>query len=204
MNKLTIPAENHDLAALVQKNDRRFYTKWLVLTAVCLVPAVAFFKPAMNHYGIPVAILLLLGFVIFPFFACGGWDFLTDRDVVGTVEHMEFSVRLEMYRTSGAGVVKGTRKGYHTRSQGARQTNYCRVTVLTHEGSAKTLTLRLPGDSESFPLRVGDSIVKYHGLPFPAVVGCRTPLCTVCGSMDDDGKGECRACGCSLIVLPLD
>ena len=204
MNQPTIPAENSDLIALVEKNRRRFLTKWLVLTAVFLVPAVAFFRPAANLYGIPVAILLLLGFVIFPFFACGGWDRITDQGFCGTVEKLDFSVRVEMHGNTGNVTVKNTAGHKRLVRAGAGQANYCKVSVLTDEGDFKTLTLRLPGDSESFPLREGDRIVKYRGLPFPAVVGCKTPLCAACGFLDDDGKGECRCCGSSLIVLPRE
>ena len=82
--------------------------------------------------------------------------------------------------------------------------NYCTLHVTTDEGSFKALTLRLPGDAEDFPLKVGDRIVKYRGLPFPAVAGCKTPFCVVCGRVDDDGKGTCRTCDSSLIVLPND
>ena len=88
----SLPAENHDLITLVVSNRRRFIRKWLLLTAVFLIPAVAFFRPAAGLYGVPVAILLLLGFVIFPFFACGGWDVITDQAFTGTVESMKFSV----------------------------------------------------------------------------------------------------------------
>ena len=203
MKTPTIPRGNPDLIALVQKNDRRFFTKWLILTAVFLIPAILFFKPAADQYGVPVAILMLLGFVIFPFFACGGCDHFTDRSFTGTVENLDFSVRIEMHDTMGIGTVKGTRRG-KPKLRSAQQANYCRVTVSTDQDSIKIFTVRLPGDSEAFPLKVGNRIVKYRGLPYPAIVGCKTPLCTVCGHVDDDGKGECRTCGCSLIVLPLD
>jgi hypothetical protein len=204
VNKPTIPQENSDLLSLVNRNDRRFLVKWLIFTALCLIPAIAVFPYASAYYGVPVALLLLLGFIVFPFLICGGWDVLTDRGFSGTVESLDFSVRLEMHRTSGVSAIKGTRKGYHSRSQDARQTNYCAVLVTTDEGKTQTLTLRLPGDTDAFPLKAGDRIVKYRGLPYPAIVGCKTPFCAVCGNVDDDGKGECRSCGCSLIVLPPD
>lgn len=203
MKTPVIPAENTDLISMVKDRDRRFLLKWLITTALTAILAAVCFRPAANRYGVPVAILMALGFVILPFFACGGWRWITDRGFSGTVEDLDFSVRLEMHDRMGAGFVRGTRKGY-THSRGAAQANYCRVTVSTDQDSIKTLTLRLPGDSEAFPLRIGDRIVKYRGLPYPAIVGCKRPLCTVCGSMDDDGKGECRGCGYSLIVLPLD
>jgi hypothetical protein len=199
----TLPAENTDLISLVKERDRRFLLKWLISTALLMIPTVAFFKPAANLYGIPLAILLALGFVVLPFIFFGGIEWVTDRGFAGTVEDMDFSVRIEMHDSIGISTVKGTRKGKH-RHHSAGQANYCKVTVCTDEGTAKTLTLRLPGDSEAFPLRIGDRIVKYRGLPSPAVVGCKTPLCTACGNPDDDGKVECRSCGCSLIVLPLD
>ena len=198
----TIPAENHDLISLVVSNRRRFIRKWILLTAVFLIPAVAFFRPAAGLYGVPVAILLLLGFVIFPFFACGGWDVIADHAFTGKVESMKFSVRIDMTGVTGNLTVKSTggRKRV-IRSHNNGQVNYCTLHVITDEGSCKTLTLRLPGDSESFPLREGDRIVKYRDLPYPAIVGCKTPLCAACGFLDDDGKGECRCCGSSLIVL---
>lgn len=201
MNQPKIPYENPDIQAIAKQTNRRFLVKWLITTAVFLMLAVAFFPTAAAHYGIPVAILLALGLVILPFFACGGWEWITDRGFTGVVTELDFSVRLEMYRTSRGGVVRGSRRRYHTRAHDARQTNYCKVTACTDDDSVKTFTIRLPGDSESFPLKVGDRIVKYHGLPFPAIVGCKTPFCVVCGQMDDDGKGECRGCGCSLIVM---
>ena len=198
----SLPAENHDLISLVVSNRRRFIRKWLILTAVFLVPAVAFFQPAAGLYGVPVAILLLLGFVIFPFFACGGWDVIADQAFTGKVESMKFSVRIDMIGVTGNVTVKsaGSRKRL-VRANSGGQVNYCTLHVTTDGGSFKALTLRLPGDTEDFPLKVGDRIVKYRGLPFPAVVGCKTPFCVVCGRVDDDGKGTCRTCDSSLIVL---
>lgn len=203
MKTPVIPAENTDLISMVKDRDRRFLLKWLIITALCLVLAIVFFKPAATHYGVPVAILMALGLGILPFFACGGWGQITDRGFSGTVEDLDFSVRIEMYDTMGIGMVKGTRRG-KPKLRSAQQANYCRVTVSTDQDSIKTFTVRLPGDSEAFPLKVGNRIVKYRGLPYPAIVGCKRPLCTVCGSMDDDGKGECRGCGASLIILHLE
>lgn len=205
MPRPTIPAENHDLISLVVSNRRRFIRNWILLTAVFLIPAAAFFRPAAGLYGVPVAILLLLGFVIFPFFACGGWDVIADQAFTGTVESMKFSVRIDMTGVTGNVTVKstGSRKRV-IRSHNNGQVNYCTLHVITDEGSFKTLTLRLPGDTEDFPLKTGDHIVKYRGLPFPAVVGCKTPFCVVCGRVDDDGRGTCRTCDSSLILLPLE
>ena len=202
MKHPTIPAENPDLIALVESNRRRFIRKWLILTAVFLVPAVAFFQPAAGLYGVPVAILLFLGFLIFPFFACGGWDVIADQAFTGKVESMKFSVRIDMIGVTGNVTVKsaGSRKRL-VRANSGGQVNYCTLHVTTDGSSFKALTLRLPGDTEDFPLKVGDRIVKYRGLPFPAVVGCKTPFCVVCGRVDDDGKGTCRTCDSSLIVL---
>ena len=201
----SLPAENHDLISLVASNRRRFIRKWILLTAVFLIPAVAFFSPAADLYGIPVAILLLLGLLLCPFFISGGWDMVTDQAFTGTVESMKFSVRIDMTGVTGNVTVKsaGSRKRV-VRSHSNGQVNYCTLHVITDEGSCKTLTLRLPGDTEDFPLKVGDRIVKYRGLPFPAVIGCKTPFCVVCGRVDDDGKGTCRTCDSSLIVLPLE
>ncbi len=203
MKTPVIPAENTDLISMVKDRDRRFLLKWLITTALTAILAAVCSRPAANRYGVPVAILMALGFVILPFFACGGWGWITDRGFSGTVEDLDFSVRIEMYDTMGIGTVRGTRRG-KPKLRSAQQANYCRVTVSTDQDSIKTFTLRLPGDSEAFPLKVGNRIVKYRGLPYPIIVGCRTPLCTVCGSMDDDGKGECRCCGCSLIILHLE
>ena len=201
----SLPAENHDLISLVASNRRRFIRKWILLTAVFLIPAVAFFSPAADLYGIPVAILLLLGLLLCPFFISGGWDMVTDQAFTGTVESMKFSVRIDMTGVTGNVTVKsaGSRKRV-VRSHSNGQVNYCTLHVVTDEGSCKTLTLRLPGDTEDFPLKAGDRIVKYRGLPFPAVIGCKTPFCVVCGRVDDDGKGTCRRCDSSLIVLPLE
>lgn len=195
-----IPAENTDLIALVKKRDRRFLWKWLGYTLLTAILAAVCFGPAANEYGIPVAILLALGFLLLPFLLCGGIAWVTDRGYAGTVRDLDFSVRLETQDTLGVVTVKGVGRK-QTRRASAGQVNYCKVTVLTDEGAVKALTLRLPGDSETFPLKVGDRIVKYRGLPYPVIVGCKTPICTVCGHMDDDGKGECRGCGCSLIVI---
>ena len=201
----SLPAENHDLISLVVSNRRRFIRKWILLTAVFLIPAAAFFAPAADLYGIPVAILLFLGLLLCPFFISGGWDMVTDQAFTGTVESMKFSVRIDMTGVTGNVTVKstGSRKRV-IRSHNNGQVNYCTLHVITDEGSFKTLTLRLPGDTEDFPLMVGDRIVKYRGLPFPAVVGCKTPFCVVCGRVDDDGKGTCRTCDSSLILLPLE
>ena len=205
MNLPIIPTENPDLIALVTSNRRRFIRKWLILTAVFLIPAVAFFQPAAGLYGIPVAILLFMGLLICPFFISGGWDVVTDQAFTGKVESMKFSVRIDMTGVTGNVTVKsaGSRKRLVRASSGG-QVNYCTLHVTTDEGDFKTLTLRLPGDTEAFPLKVGDRIVKYRGLPFPAVVGCKTPFCVVCGRVDDDGKGTCRTCDSSLIVLSMD
>ena len=198
-----IPTGNTDLIAVVRQRDRRFLLKWLITTAILTAFAVAFFKPAANFYGVPIAILLALGFVVLPFILCGGIEWISDRGFTGTVEDLDFSVRLETHDTMGVVTTKGISKK-RIKHASAVQVNYCRITVLTDEGKGKTCTVRLPGDSGSFPLHKGDRIVKYRGLPFPVVLGCKTPLCAVCGHPDDDGKGECRLCGGSLIVLPRD
>ena len=205
MKHPTLPIENPDLIALVEGNRRRFIRKWIILTVIFLIPAVAFFQPAAGLYGVPVAILLFLGFLIFPFFACGGWDVIADQAFTGKVASMNFSVRIDMIGVTGNVTVKsaGSRKRL-VRANSGGQVNYCTLHVTTDEGSFKALTLRLPGDTEDFPLKVGDRIVKYRGLPFPAVVGCKTPFCVVCGRVDDDGKGTCRTCDSSLIVLSED
>lgn len=200
-----IPPENADLIALVQKRDRHFLTQWLVSTAVTTILAIACFGLAMRSYGLLVAILLALVLVVLPFLLCGGIEWVTDRGFTGKVESMKFSVRIDMTGVTGNLTVKSTggRKRV-IRSHNNGQVNYCTLHVITDEGSCKTLTLRLPGDTEDFPLKVGDRIVKYRGLPFPAVVGCKTPFCVVCGRVDDDGKGTCRTCDSSLILLPLE
>ena len=203
MKPPVIPAENHDLIALVKANDRRFLVKWLITTALMAVLAAVCFSPAANKYGIPVAILLGLGFVVLPFPLCGGIGWVTDRGFAGTVKDLDFSVRLETHDTLGVVTVKGIGKKKVKRAT-AGQVNYCKITVLTADETYKTCTVRLPGDSESFPLRRGDRVIKYRGLPCPAIVGCKTPLCVVCGHLDDDGKGECRGCGATLIVPPMD
>ena len=204
MKHPAIPAENLDLITLVESNRRRFVRKWLILTAVFLVPAVAFLQPAADLYGIPVAILLFLGLLICPFFISGGWDFLADKGYTGKVERIKFSVRMEAHGSGGNVTVKNTAGHKRIVRAGGGQVNYCILHVTTDEGSFKTLTLRLPGDAEDFPLKVGDRIAKYRGLPFPAVVGCKTPFCVVCGRVDDDGKGTCRTCDSSLIIVPND
>lgn len=203
MKAPAIPAENTDLIALVKERNRRFLVKWLVTTAISVALAAAFFKPAASLYGVPVALLPALGFAVLPFVLVGGIEWITDRGLAGTVEDMDFSVRIEMHDTVGVSTVKGTSRRAHRRHS-AGQANYCKLLIRAEDGTAKAVTLRLPGDSESFPLSKGDRVVKYRGLPYPAIVGCKTPLCVACGNRDDDGRGECRSCGCSLIVLPLD
>ena len=203
MNPPVIPAENPDLIDLVKKRDRRFLVSWLTATALTTALAIACFGLAMSSYGLFVAILLALVLVVLPFLLCGGIEWVTDRGFTGTVESLDFSVRLETHDTLGVVTVKGIGRKRVKRAT-ACQVNYCKISALTDEGAYKTCTVRLPGDSEAFPLRKGDRIVKYRGLPCPVIVGCRTPLCVVCGYLDDDGKGECRGCGCSLIVSPID
>lgn len=197
------PAENTDLIALVKERDRRFLTRWLISTAVTVTLAVACFGPATRSYGLLVAILLALGLALLPFLLCGGIEWITDRGFAGRVESLDFSVRLETHDTLGVVTVKGIGRKRVKRAT-AGEVNCCKISVLTDEGAYKTCTVRLPGDAGSFPLRKGDRVIKYRGLPCPAIVGCKTPLCVVCGHLDDDGKGECRGCGASLIVPTSD
>lgn len=203
MNPPVIPAENPDLIDLVKKRDRRFLVSWLTVTALTTALAVACFGLAMNAYGLLVAILLALSLILLPFLLCGGMEWITDRGFAGRVEALDFSVRLETHDTLGVVTVKGIGRKKVKRAT-AGEVNYCRISVLTDEGTRKTCTVRLPGDSDAFPLRKGDRVIKYRGLPCPAIVGCKTPLCVVCGHLDDDGKGECRGCGATLIVPPMD
>ncbi len=203
MNPPVIPAKNPDLIALVKERDRRFLTKWLFSTALTTALAVACFGLAMNAYGLLVAILLALSLILLPFLLCGGMEWVTDRGFAGTVEDLHFSVRLETHDTLGVVTVKGIGRKRVKRAT-AGEVNYCKISVLTDEGAYKTCPVRLPGDADSFPLRKGDRVIKYRGLPCPAIVGCKTPLCVVCGHLDDDGKGECRGCGASLIVPTSD
>ena len=204
MNRPIIPAENPDLIAFVEKNRRRFLTKWLFSTALTTILAAACFGLATRAYGLLVAILLALTLILLPFLLCGGIEWVTDKGFTGTVTRMDFSVRLEMHGNTGNITVKNTAGHKRLVRSGAGQANYCRITLRTDEEDFKTLTLRLPGDSEAFPLKEGDRIVKYRGLPYPAILGCKTPLCPICGFMDADGKGTCRACDSSLIVLSED
>ena len=202
MTNLQIPYENSDLAQLVKAYDRRFLWKWLSITAAILLFEILFlFKTAASYVGVVQSLLICLGLLIIPFFACGGVEWFRDRSFAGVVLDLKFSVRLEVHNHQGAYMVRQTRRGYHSIRRG-QAANYCKILLRDDEGEEHTFTVRLPGDSGSFPLRVGDRIIKYHGLPFPAIEGCKTPFCVACGHMDDDGKGECRGCGCSLIVLP--
>lgn len=203
MNTPKIPFENPDLISIVRANDRRFLCKWLCTTAAVLLFEVLFLFPtAAGYVGGVQAALLCMVLPIVPFFAFGGLSWVRDIGFVGTVLSTKFSVRLETFSRIGGGIGKGGRPYASTR--GYNQVNYCQMTVRSDDESVQTRTVRLPGDSETFPLRTGDRIVKFHGLPYPVILGCKTPFCVVCGQMDDDGKGECRGCGCSLIVLDRD
>lgn len=203
MTPPVIPPENPDLIALVQGRNRRFLTKWLITTALTATLAAACFSLAASAYGLLIAILLALTLILLPFLLCGGIEWVTDKGFTGTVKDLDFSVRLETRDTVGVVTTKGIGRKRVVRAT-AGEVNYCKITVLTDEGTYKTCTVRLPGNSDAFPLRKEDRVIKYRGLPCPAIVGCKTPLCVVCSTADDDGKGECRGCGCSLIVAPLD
>ena len=203
MTPPVIPSENPDLTALVRAGNRRFLTKWLVTTALTTTLAAACFSLAARAYGLLIAILLALTLILLPFLLCGGIAWVTDKGFTGTVKDPEFPVRLETRDTVGMVTTKGIGRKRVVRAT-AGEVNYCKISALTDEGAHKACTVRLPGDSDAFPLRKGDRIIKYRGLPVPVIVGCKTPLCVVCGTPDDDGKGECRGCGCSLIVVPLD
>ena len=203
MTSPKIPFENPDLIEIVRANDRRFLRRWLCTTAAILLFEILFlFRTAVEYVGGLQAALLCVGLLVIPFFAFGGVAWVRDKSFVGTVLSTQFSVRLEAFSRIGGGIGKGGRPYASTR--GYNQVNYCKMTIRSDDESVHTRTVRLPGDSETFPLRVGDRIVKYHGLPFPVILGCKTPFCVVCGHMDNDGKGECRGCGCSLIVLDGD
>ncbi len=203
MNTPKIPFENPDLREIVKANDRRFLLKWLCTTAAILLVEALFLLPTAAEYvGWLQASLLCIALLTVPFFAFGGPAWVRDTSFVGTVLSTQFSVRLETFSRIGGGIGKGGRPYASTR--GYNQVNYCKMTIRSDDEAVQTRTVRLPGDSETFPLRVGDRIVKFRGLPYPVILGCKTPFCVVCGYMDDDGKGECRGCGCSLIVLDRD
>ena len=203
MNAPKIPYENEDLIAAVRKNDRRFLCKWLCMTiAVLLFEVLFLFRTAAAYIGGIQAVLLCIVLFVLPFFTCGGVARLVDQGFAGTVLTTRFSVRLEAFSRIGGGIGRGGRPYASTR--GYNQVNYCKMVIRTDKDTLKTRTVRLPGDSETFPIREGDRVVKYRGLPYPVVVGCKTPVCVACGYMDDDGKGECRGCGCSLVVLTED
>lgn len=203
MNAPKIPFENPDLREIVRADDRRFLWKWLGTTAAILLFEVLFLFPtAAGYVGWVQSALLCAALLVLPFFAFGGPAWISDTGFVGTVLSTRFSVRLEAFSRIGGGIGRGGRPYASTR--GYNQVNYCKMTIRSDDGSIRTRTVRLPGDSETFPLRVGDRVVKFRGLPYPVILGCKTPFCVVCGHMDDDGKGECRGCGCSLIVSERD
>ena len=203
MNTPKIPFENPDLQEIVRANDRRLLCKWLGTTAVILLVDVLFLFPtAAGYVGWVQSALLCMALLALPFFAFGVPAWISDTGFVGTVLSTRFSVRLEAFSRIGGGIGRGGRPYASTR--GYNQVNYCKMTVRSDDGSVRTRTVRLPGDSETFPLREGDRIVKFRGLPYPVILGCKTPFCVACGHMDDDGKGECRGCGCSLIVPEQD
>lgn len=203
MSEPQIPFENPDLRDIVRASNRRFLCKWLCTTAAILLVEVFFLFPtAAGYVGWVQAALLCAALLVIPFVVFGGPAWVRDTSFVGTVISTQFSVRLEAFSRIGGGIGKGGRPYASTR--GYNQVNYCKMAVRLDDGSVRTRTVRLPGDSETFPLREGDRIVKFRGLPYPVILGCKTPFCVVCGHMDDDGKGECRGCGCSLIVLTDD
>ena len=168
-------------------------------------------RPPLNRFTIdtrrpswyPVYSAIPANLILLPFLLCGGIAWVTDKGFTGTGKDPEFSVRLETRDTVGMVTTKGIGRKRVVRAT-AGEVNYCKISVPTDEGACKACTVRLPGDSDAFPLRKGDRVIKYRGLPVPVIVGCKAPLCVVCGTPDDDGKGECRGCGCSLIVVPLD
>lgn len=201
MNEPKIPYENEDLIALVKEHDRRFLLKWLLTTAAILLFEVFFlFRTAAAYVGGLQAALLCAGLPVLPFLIYGGVEWLRDRSFTGRVLSTHFTVHLEIYSRIGGGISRKSMRPYMS-MRGYNQVNHCKMLIESDDGRIQTRTVRMPADSETFPLREGDRIVKYHGLPFPVIVGCKTPFCVACGHMDDDGKGECRGCGCSLIVL---
>ena len=191
---------NPDIADRIQKNDKKIrirFALWTILLVTFYLFVV--FTPVLERKGLFWALILLPVIPCAVFVFVGGLR-LFDPAFEGEVTKVVFSVRLDV-----AGNPRGlsaTRNGRVGASGSARQVNYTKFFVTDQNGKQHRYAVQLPNNRIDLGIKVGDTIRKYHGLPYPILLNDPVSICPVCGSVNHKNDPHCYDCGYSILKNP--
>lgn len=200
MKHLPVLGTYPDLQAFVHANNVRFWRKYIlsvVVLAVLMGSFLPYLATAWWHWLLGGVLFLALSAVAFLWI--GGYRHVTDPSFVGTVESLDCTVGLEMDNRTMQ-MYNRTCPVYHFRMVGQYQVNRCKMKVRTDDGETVTYRVHYWSFTPEIPLREGDRVVKYRGLPYPVKPQAKNELCAACGQINEgDLDGTCSVCGHTLI-----
>ena len=200
MHDKRLARSNPDVAALVQKNDRRILWRFAIFSVLLLAfYMIVVYMPVYDRKGLLWALVPLPVIPLAVFLLVGGLR-LFDPSFEGEVTKVVFSVRLDasdnprLAATRAAGVRVGAG------GMSARQVNYTKFFVTDRYGKKHRYAVQLPNNRVDLGIKVGDRIRKYHGLPYPILLSAPASICPICGSMNVKSDPVCYDCGFSVVT----
>ena len=195
-----IPNEYPDLQAFVRDWEVKFWRTY-VLTVLALAVLVGGFLPylatARWHWLLGGVLFLVLAVIAFLWM--GGYRHVADPSFEGVVESLECTVGLELDNAT-VRMYNRTCPTCRFRMVGQYQVNRCKMKVRTDDGETVTYRVHYWSFTPEIPLREGDRVVKYRGLPYPVKPQAKNELCAACGQINEgDLDGTCSVCGHRLI-----
>ena len=190
---------NADIANFVSQNDRRIWVRcgvWSVLLLAFYLIVV--YTPVLERKGLFWALILLPVIPVLVFILVGGLK-LFDPAFEGEVTKVVFSVRLDASDNPRLSVSRGSNRKVGAGGMSARQVNYTKFFVTDRYGKKYRYAVQLPDNRIDLGITVGDTVRKYHGLPYPILLKSPTSICPVCGSVNQKSDPYCYDCGFSIL-----
>ena len=190
---------NADIANFVSQNDRRIWVRFGVWSVLLLAfYLIVVYTPVLERKGLFWALILLPVIPILVFILVGGLK-LFDPAFEGEVTKVVFSVRLDASDNPRLSVSRGSNRKVGAGGMSARQVNYTKFFVTDRYGKKYRYAVQLPDNRIDLGITVGDTVRKYHGLPYPILLKSPTSICPVCGSVNQKSDPYCSDCGFSIL-----
>lgn len=190
---------NADIANFVSQNDRRIWVRFGVWSALLLAfYLIVVYTPVLERKGLFWALILLPVIPVLVFILVGGLK-LFDPAFEGEVTKVVFSVRLDASDNPRLSVSRGSNRKVGAGGMSARQVNYTKFFVTDRYGKKYRYAVQLPDNRIDLGITVGDTVRKYHGLPYPILLKSPTSICPVCGSVNQKSDPYCYDCGFSIL-----
>lgn len=187
---------NPDIAEFIKKKDKRVWLRFLGLTGFFL----AFYFLVVMEYVL-ASKGLFWAIAVVPFlpvaaFIMTGCISLFDPAFEGMVTKVVFSVRLDAQNNARGSVGRSGRVGS---VMSVRQVNYTKFFITDRYGKKYRYAVQLPNNRIDLGIVVGDTVRKYHGLPYPILLKNPASICPVCGSVNHKNDPCCYDCGFSIL-----